>query len=76
MLNGPLKFATQTRHIWWGVSVEDTKHGTPRIGHLRNTPAQIKFLSIEPLLEDLGDVSLADIDWVIVGGESGQGPVR
>ena len=73
MLNGPLKFATQTRHIWWGVSVEDIKHGTPRIGHLRNTPAQIKFLSIEPLLEDLGDVSLADIDWVIVGGESGPG---
>ena len=73
MLNGPLKFATSTRHVWWGVSVEDVKYGKPRIEHLRNTPAEVKFLSIEPLLEDLGLIDLSDIDWVIVGGESGPG---
>ena len=73
LLSGPLKFATESSHIWWGVSVENIKHGKPRIGRLRNTPASMKFLSIEPLLEDLGDVNLAGIDWVIVGGESGRG---
>ncbi len=73
MLKGPLKFATDNRHIWWGVSVEDVKHGIPRIEHLRSTPAKVKFLSIEPLLEDLGAIDLSDIDWVIVGGESGPG---
>jgi len=73
MLNGPLRFATSTRHIWWGVSVEDKKYGKPRIGHLRDTPAEVKFLSVEPLLEDLGDLDLSDVDWVIVGGESGPG---
>jgi protein gp37 len=73
MLKGPLKFATSTRHIWWGVSVENVKHGKPRVKHLHDTPAAVKFLSIEPLIEDLGVVDLSDIDWVIVGGESGPG---
>jgi protein gp37 len=73
MLDGALKFATRTRHIWWGVSVEDIKHGKPRIEHIRRTAAQVKFLSVEPLLEDLEFVDLSDIDWVIVGGESGPG---
>jgi protein gp37 len=73
MLNGALSFATSSSHIWWGVSVEDTKYGVPRIKHLRSTPAEVKFLSIEPLLENLGAVDLTDIDWVIVGGESGPG---
>lgn len=58
-------------HVWWGVSVEDKKYGLPRIEHLRKTPAAVKFLSVEPLLEDLGDFDLTGIDWVIVGGESG-----
>jgi protein gp37 len=58
-------------HIWWGVSVENQKHGLPRIAHLRQAPARIRFLSIEPLLEDLGHVDLRGISWVIVGGESG-----
>src|SRR5262249_6022821 len=58
-------------HIWWGVSVEDRKFGLPRIDELRKTPAVIRFLSIEPLLEDLGDIDLDGIHWVIVGGESG-----
>lgn len=60
-------------HIWLGVSVEDRKYGLPRIDELRATPAMLRFLSVEPLLEDLGRVDLAGIDWVIVGGESGPG---
>jgi len=59
-------------HIWWGVSVEDRKHGLPRIGILREAPVAMRFLSIEPLLEDLGQIDLSGIDWVIVGGESGR----
>jgi protein gp37 len=60
-------------HIWLGVSVEDKKYGLPRINDLRKTPAAVRFLSIEPLLEDIGEVDLSGIDWVIVGGESGPG---
>jgi len=65
-------------HIWFGVSVEDQRHGLPRIDDLRQTPSAIRFLSIEPLLEDLGEIDLSGIDWVIVGGESGPGarPMR
>jgi protein gp37 len=58
-------------NVWLGVSVEDRKSGLPRIVKLRNIKATIKFLSVEPLLEDLGGVNLNGIDWVIVGGESG-----
>lgn len=63
----------QQPQIWLGVSVEDRKYGLPRIDLLRQTPAALRFLSIEPLLEDLGTVDLQGIDWVIVGGESGPG---
>lgn len=73
MLNRELRFATASRHIWWGVTVEDVRYGKPRIAHLHDTPAQVKFLSIEPLLEDLGALDLSDVSWVIVGGESGPG---
>ena len=73
MLSGRLKFATNQRHIWWGVSVENKKHGLPRIDGLRSAPAAVRFLSIEPLLEDLGTFDLSGIDWAIVGGESGPG---
>ncbi len=59
------------RHVWWGVSVEDRRYGLPRIDHLRRAPAGLRFLSIEPLLEDLGSLDLSGIDWVILGGESG-----
>ena len=59
------------RNVWLGVSVEDRKHGLPRIDDLRTIPAAIRFLSVEPLLEDLGEIDLHDIHWVIVGGESG-----
>ena len=53
--------------------MENKKYGLPRIQHLHSAPAAMKFLSIEPLLEDLGEIDLTDIDWVIVGGESGPG---
>lgn len=73
MLLGPLARVSQLDHIWWGVSVENCKHGVPRVGALREAPAAIRFLSIEPLLEDIGTIDLIGIDWVIVGGESGWG---
>ena len=58
-------------NAWLGVSVENRKHGVPRIDRLRRVPARIRFLSVEPLLEDIGALDLTDIQWVIVGGESG-----
>ena len=58
-------------NAWLGVSVEDRKYGVPRIDHLRNIDANIRFLSVEPLLEDLGELNLEKIHWLIVGGESG-----
>ncbi len=73
LLEGKLRFASKQPHIWWGVSVENRKHGLPRLEHLRKAPAQVRFLSIEPLLEDLGILNLNGISWVIVGGESGPG---
>lgn len=78
LLNAQLRFAAEQRHIWWGVSVENRKHGLPRIEDLRRSAARVRFLSIEPLLEDLGEFDLSGIDWVIVGGESGPGarPIR
>jgi protein gp37 len=59
-------------NIWMGVSVENSSY-VNRIDHLRNTPAQIKFLSLEPLLGPLPNLDLRGIDWAIVGGESGFG---
>ena len=59
------------QNVWLGVSVEDRKYGVPRIDFLRQVNAHIRFLSVEPLLEDLGAIDLRDIHWVIVGGESG-----
>jgi protein gp37 len=73
LLKGKLRFAAELNHIWWGVSVENRQHGLPRIDLLRQAPAKIRFLSVEPLLEDLGLVNLEGINWVIVGGESGPG---
>jgi protein gp37 len=57
-------------NVWMGVSVENADH-VDRIDHLRKTGAQVKFLSLEPLLGPLPKLNLGDIDWVIVGGESG-----
>jgi protein gp37 len=73
LLKGKLRFAADLQHIWWGVSVENRKYGLPRIDLLRDSTAQVRFLSIEPLLEHLGPLNLQGINWVIVGGESGPG---
>jgi protein gp37 len=73
LLNSSLRIAANQKHIWWGVSVENKKYGLPRIENLQNARAAVKFLSVEPLLEDLGEFNLKGIDWVIVGGESGHG---
>lgn len=72
-LSGPLSEAAEAPQIWWGVSVENRRDGLPRVEELRRTPARLRFLSIEPLLEDLGEIDLSGIHWVILGGESGPG---
>ena len=78
LLRTDLRSAAELRHIWWGVSVENRAHGLPRVEHLRSSPAAVRILSIEPLLEDLGELNLDGIHWAIVGGESGPGarPMR
>jgi protein gp37 len=69
----PTFFATRRcpTNVWLGVSVEDRKYGVPRIAELQKVNAAVRFLSVEPLLEDLGKLDLSGIHWVIVGGESG-----
>jgi protein gp37 len=59
-------------NVWLGVSVENRK-ALHRVDLLRKTPAALRFISAEPLLEDLGDVDLTGIGWVICGGETGPG---
>jgi protein gp37 len=73
LLATKLSFAASSPHIWWGVSVEDRRYGVPRIQLLREAPAGVRFLSIEPLIEEIGELDLTEIHWVIVGGESGAG---
>jgi protein gp37 len=71
MLNSTLCRGAKASHIWWGVSSEDRKYGLPRIAHLQQADVAVRFVSIDPLLEDLGGLDLSGIHWVIVGGESG-----
>ena len=73
LLQAKLKTAALAPHIWWGVSVENKAHGLPRVSLLRKAEPSVAFLSIEPLLENLGSFSLKGIHWIIVGGESGPG---
>jgi len=73
LLRGKLRSAAKSEHIWWGVSIDTRKYGLPRLKDLQASPASVRFLSIEPLLENLGHFSLKGISWVIVGGESGFG---
>ena len=61
-----------TPNVWMGVTVENDRH-VDRIDRLREVPAAVRFLSLEPLLGPLPELNLANIDWVIVGGESGPG---
>ena len=71
LLAGELRQFAALPHVWWGVSVENRRHGLPRVEALRAAPVANRFLSVEPLLEDLGEFDLAGIHWVIAGGESG-----
>jgi protein gp37 len=73
LLSYDLKWMADLSNVWFGVSVEDREYGLPRIEYLRSSPARVRFLSIEPLLEDVGEIDLSGIQWVIVGGESGPG---
>lgn len=73
LLQDKLRFAADAQHIWWGVSVDTRAYGLPRVLDLQASSASVKFLSIEPLLEDIGNIELREIHWVIVGGESGPG---
>jgi protein gp37 len=73
LLQTTLKHAAQSSHIWWGVSVEDRSYGLPRVELLQRARPSIAFLSVEPLIEELGPMNLENIHWVIVGGESGPG---
>jgi protein gp37 len=61
-----------TDNIWMGVTVESAAY-LYRLEYLRNVPAAVRFLSLEPLLGPIPDMDLTKIDWVIVGGESGPG---
>jgi protein gp37 len=73
LLRGRLRFVAELPHIWWGVSVENREYGLPRLRDLQASPVAVRFLSIEPLIEGLGKLTLGGIHWVIVGGESGHG---
>jgi protein gp37 len=71
-LKGRYQHASPPSHIWVGTSVEDCR-ATSRIRHLREAPAAVRFLSVEPLIGPIGEVDLSGIHWVIAGGESGPG---
>jgi protein gp37 len=62
---------TIPNNVWLGVTVENRAHGLPRIDYLRKISSSVRFISAEPLLEDLSNIDLTGIHWVIVGGESG-----
>lgn len=69
LLNKKLEW---TNNIWMGVTVESNEY-VSRVDYLRQCDAKIKFLSIEPLIDSVDKLNYANIDWVIVGGESGYG---
>lgn len=71
-MSAAFKGAGPLRNVWFGVSVEDLAR-TVRIDELRDVPAAVRFLSVEPLIGDVGRLDLTGIHWVIVGGESGAG---
>ena len=78
LLSGELTWMGHLPQVWLGVSVENRRAGLPRLEALKATPALTRFLSVEPLLEDMGEMDLSGIHWVIVGGESGPNarPIR
>ncbi len=76
MMKGPLNRFAEYPHIWLGVSAENERYGLPRIVELTETPAAVRFVSCEPLLGEINLFAcprIREINWVIVGGESGDG---
>lgn len=69
----PIDWVVGWRNVWLGTTVENREEAARRMPLLRAVRAEVHFLSIEPLLEDLGDIDLTGIDWAIIGGESGGG---
>jgi protein gp37 len=69
----PADWGNGYANVWLGATCEDRKSGLRRLEQLREIPAKVRFLSVEPLLEDLGEINLEGIQWCIVGGESGGG---
>jgi protein gp37 len=71
----PVYFGTRAcpPNLWLGVTVEDREHGLPRMNCLRQVDAPLRLVNMEPLLEDLGELDLSGIGWVLVGGETGPG---
>lgn len=67
------KWASALTNVWWGCSVGTKKSAAERTHTLRCVPVAVRWLSIEPLLEDLGDLDLRGISWAVVGSESGHG---
>lgn len=70
----PADWGEGYENVWLGVTCENRIQGYPRVDALRRTPAKVRFVSCEPLLEDVSTIDLTGIDWVIVGGESGKSP--
>lgn len=71
-INGTVPWGhDRPNNVWLGTTVEDRERAEERIPWLQRQPAAVRFLSVEPLLEDLGELDLGGIHWVIVGGESG-----
>lgn len=69
----PADWGAGYSNVWMGVSAGDRKHGVPRIKRLRQVPARVRFVSFEPLYEDIGEIDLSGIHWAIIGGESSRG---
>jgi protein gp37 len=69
-VNSRYRHRRAPEHIWLGVSVEDSKRRS-RIAHLQQAAASVRFLSVEPLIGDPGELNFEGISWVIAGGESG-----
>jgi protein gp37 len=67
----PPEWGSGWPNVWLGTTIENRQEISRRLPHLRRIPAAVRFVSVEPLLEDLGALDLAGIDWVILGGESG-----
>jgi protein gp37 len=68
----PADWGTGYANVWLGVTCEDRKHGYTRLDVLRTVPARKLFVCCDPLLEDVSDIDLSGIDWVMAGGESGR----